>query len=578
MKIPQHMHTPLVPKLQLGNALVPEAPASCNSVSRHHLSPNSHKAKQSFEDNRVPKLELGNEGKQPATTILCIVLLTIALIPARAQAPVDRIDMKAHAAFEAQDYKSAILLWSEVIKLEPNDASARFNRGFAYANDGQTEKAIADYSEAIRLDPSDAETHAKRALSYVVKLRLADAAGKIDTDDTAGVVADYMEMIRLDPDRGYEYLAGFNRKFYKQSLDYWSTALKADPKSALAWAGRADACAGAKDAAGAVAGYGEAIRLDPSNRHFLEARSAFYKAQGDKAKAAADHEEAVRLLFAGHEPVSEQWAREQAALASDSRDSALAVAAWSAIIKIRPNDPDAWTQRGSNDYAIDPDKAIADYTEAIRVDPKYSRAYASRGDVYINRGDNAKAEADMAEVIKLDPGNYLAYVHRADYFNNHKEWDKVAADCDEALRLNPGSEDALILRGDALKALGRYDKAIENALAYIAAVPDSPQGYDMAAWIYAACPDPKYRDGAKALELAQKSCELAKWDFCEAVAAIAAAEADCGKWDDAVKHVKQAINMVKGDNSLLERSGEYADQLAHYEKKQTYSEKEGAPR
>jgi hypothetical protein len=59
----------LVPKLQLGNALVFDAPLRQRSkgsygVNHEHHSPCRRlRLKQSFKDNGIPKLELGNEGK-----------------------------------------------------------------------------------------------------------------------------------------------------------------------------------------------------------------------------------------------------------------------------------------------------------------------------------------------------------------------------------------------------------------------------------------------------------------------------------------------------------------------------------
>ena len=49
------------------------------------------------------------------------------------------------------------------------------------------------------------------------------------------------------------------------------------------------------------------------------------------------------------------------------------------------------------------DKAIADFTEAIRLDPKYAEAYCNRGCAYRNKGDYDKAIADFTEAIRLNP-------------------------------------------------------------------------------------------------------------------------------------------------------------------------------
>jgi tetratricopeptide (TPR) repeat protein len=49
------------------------------------------------------------------------------------------------------------------------------------------------------------------------------------------------------------------------------------------------------------------------------------------------------------------------------------------------------------------DRAIADYTQAIQLDPKSGRAYYGRGLVYRKKGDTDRAIADFTQAIKLDP-------------------------------------------------------------------------------------------------------------------------------------------------------------------------------
>ena len=48
----------------------------------------------------------------------------------------------------------------------PAHADARYNRGVAYLQKGQSDKALADFDEAVRLNPKDAETRFARGRTY----------------------------------------------------------------------------------------------------------------------------------------------------------------------------------------------------------------------------------------------------------------------------------------------------------------------------------------------------------------------------------------------------------------------------
>jgi tetratricopeptide (TPR) repeat protein len=55
------------------------------------------------------------------------------------------------------------------------------------------------------------------------------------------------------------------------------------------------------------------------------------------------------------------------------------------------------------------EKAIADYTKAIELDPAYAVAYNNRGIVYHDQGELDKAIADVTKLIELDPAYARAY-------------------------------------------------------------------------------------------------------------------------------------------------------------------------
>ena len=92
---------------------------------------------------------------------------------------------KGNAFYRAGDYDSAVLAYSEAIRLEPHNAIAYEARGLVYDKKGQREKAIQDYTEAIRIDP-------KRGSSYELRGSVRRLQGKLGE-----AIADHTEAIRL---------------------------------------------------------------------------------------------------------------------------------------------------------------------------------------------------------------------------------------------------------------------------------------------------------------------------------------------------------------------------------------------
>src|SRR5262245_27566591 len=62
-------------------------------------------------------------------------------------------------------------------------------------------------------------------------------------------------------------------------------------------------------------------------------------------------------------------------------------------------------------------QAIADFTEAIRLDPNFGSAYNNRGNSYAKKGDHDKAIADYTEAIRLDSNDGLAFYRRGNSYD-----------------------------------------------------------------------------------------------------------------------------------------------------------------
>jgi lipoprotein NlpI len=195
-------------------------------------------------------------------------------------------------------------------------------------------------------------------------------------------------------------------------------------------------------------------------------------------------------------------------------DNDRAIADASEAIRLDPKDAFAYNNRaGAYLNKRDNDRAIADASEAIRLDPKDAFAYNNRAGAYASKGDNDRAIADASEAIRLDPKDALAYNNRAAAYLNKRDNDRAIADASEAIRLDPNYAIAYNYRGNAYKAKGDYDRAIADYNEAIRLDPKSSSSYVYRRRLnlYAGSVDKALADLNQASALAPKYAYAALW-------------------------------------------------------------------
>jgi len=99
------------------------------------------------------------------------------------------------------------------------------------------------------------------------------------------------------------------------------------------------------------------------------------------------------------------------------------------------------------------------------------------------------------------------------------------------------------------------------------------EAYSNLAWLLAVCPDAKVRNGKKAIEYAKKACELSEWETPSWFGALAAAYAEAGDFDNAVKWQTKYLDANYPNSSPSNDTPEKARQrLGLYEQKKPYHE------
>ena len=147
----------------------------------------------------------------------------------------------------------------------------------------------------------------------------------------------------------------------------------------------------------------------------------------------------------------------------DKGDDDRAIAEYIEAIRLDPKFAQAYSSRGlAYDHKGDLGHADPDYNEAIRLDPKYAQAYFNRGNAYYQKGDDDRAIADYNEAIRLTPKYAYAYNNRGTAYDHKGDADRAIADYNEAIRLDPKFAQAYSNRGLAYYQKGDFDRAIAN--------------------------------------------------------------------------------------------------------------------
>ena len=184
----------------------------------------------------------------------------------------------------------------------------------------------------------------------------------------------------------------------------------------------------------------------------------------------------------------------------------------SSLVLATRQSAEAYFNRAYAKYALgDNQGAIADYNQAIAINPQDAIAYYNRGNGKAALGDNQGAIADYNQAIAINPQYAYAYTNRGAAKNESGDNQGAIADYNQALAINPQYADAYTNRGNAKAALGDKQGAIADYNQAIAINPQDVGAYNNRGVAKAALGDKQGACGdvKKAISLGQQS--TAQW-------------------------------------------------------------------
>ena len=187
------------------------------------------------------------------------------------------------------------------------------------------------------------------------------------------------------------------------------------------------------------------------------------------------------------------------------------------------------------------DQAIAEYRESLRLNRESAPTHYNLGYALSARGRRDEALVEFEEALRIDPEYAQAH-------NNLGALLQIAGRADAALEhyrrattLRPDNIESHANFGQLLSIRGRPAEAVVQFSEALALNADTVQALAGLAWIRATAADPSLRNAAEAVRLAERAGVLTRHQDVTAIDALAAAYAEAGRFDEAVRVARSGL-------------------------------------
>jgi tetratricopeptide (TPR) repeat protein len=170
------------------------------------------------------------------------------------------------------------------------------------------------------------------------------------------------------------------------------------------------------------------------------------------------------------------------------------------------------------------DEALEEYRLAAKIRPADADTHAATGVILMRKNRLDEAVEEFLKASRLQPTNVVANYQLALIYQSRKEMPK---------------------------AIEYYHKTLQ-------AQPDMIEALNNLAWLLAANRDPAVRNGAEAVNLAERACKLSDYKMPVFIGTLAAAYAEAGRFGDAVPTAEKArdLALAVGEKGTADRNSE----------------------
>jgi tetratricopeptide (TPR) repeat protein len=424
----------------------------------------------------------------------------------------------------AGSYRDRETLWRATIANNAGSWMAHNNLGNVLVDQGHLDEALNHYETARRLNPVYSDPYSNIAGVYTRRGRFEEA------------IELFQHAIALEPGAAdFHYNLGI----------------------ALTKAGRNDE---------AIATFEHALELVPTHPEAHNNLANLLAERGEHDEALAHYRAAARQ--APEDPAYRENAADTLAALGDQRG---AVAEYRAALRLAPEEPTVHIGLAGALAALgDTTGAIAHYEKALALSPDAPEAHYNLGLQLAAAGRLEEAAAHYREALLLTPDDADAANNLGATLMALGRAEEAIGYFEQAVQRMPDDVDVRANLAMALHRTGRIGAAIDVLRDALAQLPDDARLANLLAWLRATTPSAHWRDGAEAVQLAERACTLTNYQDPNYVDTLAAAYAEAGRFADAVRTAQRALKLA-GESPQL--TAQLKRRLALYEGRQPYRER-----
>ncbi len=429
----------------------------------------------------------------------------------------------------AENFDAAEPYYLNAQTLAPSDRRWPYYLGHLYRAIGQFVRSVSAFERALELQPDDVAT-----LVWLGEVQLADGQPEAAARRFANALSLRANSLAALSGLGRAALASED---FSEAVEHLERALALEPGAAslhyplgLAYRGLGEA---------------EMAERHLAQRGGFDIRPAdpLMDALRASLQSAINFEiEGSRALEAGNAQTAIQHFRRGLELAPES-----------ASLRYRL----ATTLAGMGDGP----GALAQFERLVRVSPDHTEAQFGLGTLLEASGRTQEAIERFATAVRLQPDHLQARFRLATLLRRNRRPEESLAHFAYILKTDPAVPEAAAGYAMAMVSLQRYREARDLLGEALEVYPDQPEFAHALARVLAAAPDPRVRDGERALAILQALPESQRrLDLGETMAMTLA---ELGRFDEAVTWQRDAMQGAR-QAGRPDLAGRMAENLQRY--------------